>query len=529
MKILKIIISFLLLIAAQNLTAQDWINYYGQGQNAVSRNIISGYDYGSVIGGMIQNYKYIWIVKVDVNGNILWDKRIGSESNDCGIGNIENTSDGGYILCGSWKMQNPIMDAFIIKLNACAEIDWCKVLDTPDNYDMGFKVKPTQEGDFILMGGYFETEPVSNTSLFKFDAAGNLIWHQFYPLDSVFYQDQPIDLLIENDSYLILTDRYYPDPGTTSPAILRHHFTKTDTAGTVVWDLVYGINNYYYGSPWCLTKSATGAYYEAGRHLQQNMASSPAIIKLAHDGTPLYYADIMNDVFAGGLGSIDILEDSLLIMSGGFYPDDQYTSYNAFFKTDTLGNLRKTKIIQSVSNGYWSACKTNDSKFIAVGNDYFNNSWRIVAVKVNSDLEYDTLYTQPFVYDSLCPYPIVSETINPECDNVVVKVDEPFKDPQTTQLKVYPNPSDDFITIELPKYLVLTANNTNTPVTTIHHRWSKAILQAIDIQGRIIFQQEITNSGTQTQLDVSYFHPGMYQFSLIYQGQQVCGSKVLVQ
>lgn len=526
--IICLTICSLLCLSFQSLSGQDWIRYYGQGQNAVCNSISNDYDKGAIIGGMVNNYKYLWIIKVDINGNILWNKKIGKENNDCGIGNIEKTADGGYILCGSWTLQNPSMDAFIIKLNPCAEIEWCKVLETPNNYDMGFKVQQTPEGDFVHLGGYFATNPVSNTSLFKFDANGNLIWHQFYPLDSICYQDLPYDLLIDHDGYLILTDRYYPNPGTTSPAIVRPHFTKTDTTGTVLWDLIYGIEDYYYGGPWCLKKSSSGAYYEAGRHLQQSMTeSSPAFIKLTSDGVPLYDADVMSNVSWGGLSSIDILQDSLLVMVGG-YNLDQNTSYDVFFKSDTLGNLRKIKIIPNAAAGYWDACMTFDNKFIAVGTDVLSANFNIVAVKVNSNLEYDSIYTQPFTYDSLCPHPIESETISPDCDNVIVKVDEPFKEPETTQLKVYPNPTDQLITIELPTYLVVTNSKGGTPVTTIYHRWSTATLQAIDIQGKIFLQQEVANSGTPMQVDVSDLPAGMYQFRLLYHGKQVVGRKVLV-
>jgi hypothetical protein len=527
MKKLVALLNVILLMAIQYASAQEWIRYYGQGENAVCRYISSTHDNGVVIGGTINLYKYLWIIKTDVNGNIIWNKKIGNGLGDCTLRNIEQTDDGGFILCGSWTMVNPTRDAFIMKLNSCAEIEWCKVLDTPDNYDLGIRIKETLEGDFLLMGAYFETNPPSNTSLFKFDALGNLLWHQFYPLDSIYYQDLPYDMYVENDSYLILTDRYYPDPDTVSPATIRHHFTKTDTSGLVLWDLIYGIEEDYYGSPWCLKESSSGAFYEAGRHLHQDMTSSPAIVKLTSDGIPLYDADILTNIFFGGLCSIDILHDSLLVMSGRYYPDDQNTSYDAFFKTDTLGSLKKTKIIQYTSTGYWSACKTIDSKFIAVGNDFYNGSWRIVAVKVNSDLEYDTLYTQPFTYDSLCPYQIVSETINPDCDNVIVKVDEPFRDPLSIQLKIYPNPTDKIITIELPRYLVINSHG-NSAVTTIHHRWSGATLQAIDLRGNIILQKQVSDNSSAIQLDVSALAAGIYQFTLIYQGKQVAGSKVVV-
>lgn len=525
MKRLFVIVILILTTLVNYLSAQEWIRYYGQGQNAVCQSISTGYDNGVIIGGMIDNYKYLWVNKIDVNGNTIWSKMIGNGTNDFGIGNIEQTDDGGYILCGSSTLQGS-WDAIIIKLNACADIEWCKVLNTPENYDRGLRIKETPEGNYVLMGGYFETVPVSNTSLFKFDSNGNLIWHQFYPLDSVYYQDGPYDLLIDDDGYLILTDRYYPDPDTISPAIIRHHFTKTDTSGSVLWDLIYGIEQDYYGGPWCLQKS-NGAYYEAGFHLHSDMTARPGFVKLTKEGTPIYDSDIMTDVVWGGISSIDIFEDSLLIMCGAYYPEDNLR-YDVFFKTDTLGILRKTKVIPLASASYWDACKTNDSKFIAIGNDYFSGSSRIIAVKVNSDLEYDSLYTQPFTYDSLCPYPIVSETINPTCDNVIVKVDEPFKEPSTTQLKVYPNPTDKLVTIELPKYLVVQSKG-NSGATTIHHQWSKATLQLIDIQGKIQMQKDVSDSSASLQIDVSHLPAGMYQFRLLYQGKLAGGCKVMIQ
>jgi hypothetical protein len=526
---MKIAFFFICHIVLQNITiAQEWIRYYGQEQKAVCRSITNDYDKGMVIGGMINNYTYSWIIKTDINGNKLWDKRFGNGVYSCGLGNAEKTSDGGYIVCGTWQKEDPDFDVFILKLNACAEIEWCKTLYTPEHYELCGKIKTTPEGDYILAANYFETSPFSRISLFKFNSSGDLLWQQFYPLEYTYYNDDVYDLLVDNDGYVVLTTRYYPDPGTTMPAIERHHLFKTDTAGNLQWDLVYGADNYYYGGPWSLAKSNTGAYYEAGRHLQKSMSSSsPAFIKVSAAGNSLYNADIMSNVYWGGLSSVDILQDSLLVMVGGYSPDPN-TSYDAFFKSDTNGNLRKTKLIQRASGSYWTACQTADSKFIAAGNDVYNNSWRIVAVKVNSDLEYDSIYTQPFTYDSLCPHSIVSDTIDPNCDNVIVSVDEPFKKPETTQLKLYPNPTDKILTVELPKYLVVSNTSGNIPATTIYHQWSSATLQAIDLQGKIVLQQEVANTGVPLQLDVSKLPAGMYLFRLVYQGKQVAESKVVV-
>jgi hypothetical protein len=441
--------------------------------------------------------------------------------------NIEQTLDNGYILCGSTTKFGSY-DAFIVKLNQCADIEWCKVIITSANYDLGLRVKPTPEGDYLLLGGYFVTNPVSNISLFKFNSSGDLIWQQFYPMDSLYFNDQPYDLLVDNDGYLILSDRYYPDPGTTSPAILRHFFIKTDTAGNKVWDLVYGANDYYYGGPWALRKSNTSNYYEAGNHFFIDGTGNPCFVKVLHAGEKSYNKDLTTGMTWGGLSSIDFLYDTLIVMAGRWYTD-QNTAHDGFFKTDTLGNLKKTKEVYLLTNGYETTAKSFDNKFLSIGNDATNGTWRIYAVKVNSDLEYDSIYNQAFTYDSLCPHPIVSDTIDPDCENVYVGVSEPFDNPETTQLKVFPNPGKEKITVEMPKYLVLTQKSGSLPSTTVYHQWKSTTLAVYDLSGKKVFEKEIIRAQSSVDIDVSQWQRGMYYFRLMYNKQVVAGQKVIIE
>ncbi len=517
--------TILLIILCPSLSVgQAWVKIYGQGQNAVCRYVIDDYDYGFNILGMI-NYKYAWIIKTDVNGDILHNLRLGSGSYTVWSSNIEKTLDNGFIFCGSWTKFNTSFDAFIIKLNSCYEIEWCKTLITPTNYDMGVRVKQTPEGDYLLLGTYFATNPESNTSLFKFNRSGDLIWHQFYPLDSIYYQDQPYDLIVD-DGYLVLTDRYYPDPGTTYPAIIRHHFIKTDTAGNQIWDLVYGVNDYFYGWPWTVKKSSSGNYYEAGNQVVSGTGHAPAFVKVLQDGTQSYHATLLTGTLYGGLSSVDFLYDSLLISVGGWTLND--TTHDAFFKTDTLGNVKKIKEIIHTSNSYNAATKTTDNKFLAVGDDGTGGTWKIYAVKVNSDLEYDSIYTHPFPYDSLCPHAIVSDTIDPDCENVYVGVEEPFKSPETTRLKIWPNPARDRITLELPKYLVVTNTTSTIPSTTVYHQWGTVKLEVYDLNGLMVYEREVPRAEKDISLDASTWSKGMYFFRLVYNKQTVAGEKVIV-
>lgn len=511
-----------------NSVCQNWVKIYGQGQNAVARYVIADYDKGFTFLGDL-NYKYSWIFKTDVNGIILHELKIGSGSYIVGSSNIERTPDNGYILCGTWTKFNNSFDAFIIKLNSCYEIEWCKSLITPANYDMGIRVKPTLEGDFILLGGYFLTNPVSNVSLFKFNSSGDLVWHQFYPMDSVYYQDEPKDLLISSDGYLITADRYFPDPGQTSPAIIRSYFIKTDTTGNKIWDLVYGANDFYYSWPWATIKNNTSHYYNTCTHVDNINGDNPAVIKVLNNGIQSYNHDIIstgNSNFSG-FSTIDILNDTNLVLAGVWTLNNILE--NIIIKTDTLGNLRKTKILPLLTNTYISTAKSHDNKFVSIGNDATGGSWKIYAVKVNSDLEYDSIYNTPFTYDSLCPHPIVSSTINPGCSNVYVGIDEPFTNPETTRMKVYPNPATVIVTLEMPKYLMVSKNSSAVPSTTVYHQWGSAMFEAYDLSGNKVFEKMVTRSEKEVSIDVSSWNRGMYNFRLRYNRQTVASEKVIIQ
>ena len=83
----------------------------------------------------------------------------------------------------------------------------------------------------------------------------------------------------------------------------------------------------------------------------------------------------------------------------------------AVAKFDTTGVIMKTKtLIPNENIVFEGSDVTFDNKVILVGNTIL--SWQYCYLfKLNSDLEYDSIYNTPFTYDSLCPYPIVSDTI----------------------------------------------------------------------------------------------------------------------
>jgi hypothetical protein len=127
-----------------------------------------------------------WVVKLDMNGNKVWDKTIGSNSSD-DLVDVRQTADGGYILGGTTDggvggdKTGPALgryDYWIVKLSATGSIVWDKTLGTWDE-DFMRCMTLTSDGGFVFAGGdqYYEYGD-SGYKLMKVAADGTKVWER---------------------------------------------------------------------------------------------------------------------------------------------------------------------------------------------------------------------------------------------------------------------------------------------------------------------------------------------------------------
>ncbi|RDC64883.1 T9SS type A sorting domain-containing protein [Adhaeribacter pallidiroseus] len=112
-----------------------------------------------------------WIVKLKADGSKIWDKTIGGMHDD-GLGALQQTPDGGYILGGSSasgigedktetsKDGNVYADYWVVKLKADGSKEWDKTLGSASS-DRLKSLRQTKDGGYIL-GGDSESETGSD-------------------------------------------------------------------------------------------------------------------------------------------------------------------------------------------------------------------------------------------------------------------------------------------------------------------------------------------------------------------------------
>lgn len=103
-----------------------------------------------------------WIVKLDHSGNLLWEKCINQFNFRREINDIELTSDGGVILGGmaAKPAGGNSYDGWIVKLDASGSLQWETFID--DSYGKHIhSINQTADGGYIAIGRYYSSFPFS--------------------------------------------------------------------------------------------------------------------------------------------------------------------------------------------------------------------------------------------------------------------------------------------------------------------------------------------------------------------------------
>jgi hypothetical protein len=443
-------IFLLIIILAQFFRgySQNWPKIYGDNFDAYVNKVFEDYDHGYLIGGNVlanaNTFRYAWIIKTDINGNELWNKKYGNGTDQYYLGSSAKTTDGGLIVCGNTTVEDTQFDPLFYKLNACREVEWCKIL-LSEGFNGATDVLSVEDGYIGILRYYGNDSLYSRISLIKMNQEGEPLWIQHLAQeDTLIYNEEGHALLLtSNNNYLITGRCFYPG--------LKPFWILTDTTGEQIWDLKWSNCT---GTCFQSIEHHDGIFYSMGYSVPPGNTNYPTIYKYDASGyeiskTLLMGGDTISS--SGGNSILKINDTSLLVgvvwLDYGF-PNE--IGHSEVFKIDTLGNLINRRLLLYEDTSPSILTLTADNKILVSGDYVVDNNWDIYLWKMNSDLEDDTLYTQPLTYDSLCPYEILSDTVDLDCSLFVNIDDIPTKELYESTIKISPNPAKDWITLTLP-------------------------------------------------------------------------------
>lgn len=174
---------FIVFISGIAFSQNRWEKVYHDEIDAPGEYIIESYDHGYLLLGRHEaNYpKYMWLIKTDLNGEILWEKTIGDGMNPFVLIEMEQNINGCIYLCGQYNNIDPNGNPIIIKLDTCGEKLWCKEFHTQNNHDFASCIAVTPDrGAAVTLNFTGATSWIDRICLTRFKPDGEILWTKCY-------------------------------------------------------------------------------------------------------------------------------------------------------------------------------------------------------------------------------------------------------------------------------------------------------------------------------------------------------------
>lgn len=123
---------------------------------------------GGAYGSVYRNHPDVIVARIDSSGTDIWHQVFSDPNFSYDISDIQQTSDGGYVVTGS-KSKNNLSNLWIGKLSSGGIVEWSHTIGSNEIgiSTLGYTVKQTSDDGFLV-----GADP---DYLFRFDSQGNYI------------------------------------------------------------------------------------------------------------------------------------------------------------------------------------------------------------------------------------------------------------------------------------------------------------------------------------------------------------------
>ncbi|SDN10153.1 Por secretion system C-terminal sorting domain-containing protein [Siphonobacter aquaeclarae] len=266
-----------------------------------------------------------WMVRVDGNGNKLWDLRVGESSSSAFFDCVTPTPDGGFLLGGDKDGS-----FWLVKVNGSGQKVWEKKIgnNLPTYWH---RIVSVSTGGYLL-GCTTDNQNLERTGpgkgskdiwLVRIDEFGNKLWDKSIgDVSGVEFTDL---LATKDGGFAVLAGSSSTGKDRTAAGggSLDYWLVKLDGAGNIQWDVAYGTTGY--DDPTCLAQASDGSYFIGGRSYGgisgDKTDPSPTssdwwIVKLAASGTKIWDKTVgNNDNYNARSGSLLAEPDGGVIMA----------------------------------------------------------------------------------------------------------------------------------------------------------------------------------------------------------------------
>jgi len=296
----------------------------------------------------------VWAVKLSSTGVLEWQKALGGSSVEEGL-SIQQTTDGGYILCGYTFSTNGAVTTgpggWIVKINATGTIQWQKSIGNYMN-----SIQQTSDGGYVAAG--YTNGPLGNTDyhIVKLDNVGTTVWQKYYggtSSDAAYSIQQTTDggYIVAGESNSSNTDV------TNNNGSYDYWVVKLNNLGELQWQKALGGSSFDYGKS--VQQTIDGGYIVCG-----NINSTNGLITGNHGDADYWVVKLNN------LGSL-VWQKTLGGLGTDWGQSIQQTADGGFIVAGTTGSSSGDVTVQYGDRDFW-VVKLNPQELST--NDFSNEN-----------------------------------------------------------------------------------------------------------------------------------------------------------
>ena len=239
-----------------------WFKTYGNTQYDEFQDVDTTSDGGFIAVGHTWTNDFagnVYVVRTDGNGTVIWSKEFGGATglSDKGY-SIRETSDGGFIVCGTTATYGSGSDdVYVLKISSVGSLSWSAVIGTAGANEAGREVQQTSDGGYIV-AGYTDGSGTSfyDVYLIKLNATGTVQWKKTYGGSSYDFA-YTVEQTTDGGFVLGATTNSFGAGNWDA------YLIKTDAAGILQWSKTYGMSGE--DRVQCARQTSDGGYILCGR------------------------------------------------------------------------------------------------------------------------------------------------------------------------------------------------------------------------------------------------------------------------
>jgi len=180
---------------------KEWEKYYGGNSYEYGKAIIETND-GYIIagtsnsGGLTEFDYNAWLIKIDFNGNEIWNRTYGEINHQDGANSIIETENENYIITGyTYSYVNRDEDLWVFKINKTGTVIWSNTFGG-NGFDEGRSIVEVDDG-YVIAG-----RKSSDAWLLKVNKMGDQMWNTTF--DGFGYDDLFNQIIQSDDGFIMV-------------------------------------------------------------------------------------------------------------------------------------------------------------------------------------------------------------------------------------------------------------------------------------------------------------------------------------